>query len=73
VATGEPVGVEEPKVENPPQPEAELAEPEQPEPPESAPDLVEPEVAEPELDAEAVLTAALDSLGQAHHRPFSRA
>jgi hypothetical protein len=28
---------------------------------------------EPELDPAAVLTAALDSLGQAHHRPFSRA
>ena len=27
----------------------------------------------PEIDAAAVLTAALDSLGQAHHRPFSRA
>ena len=27
----------------------------------------------PMLDAEAILTAALDSLGQAHHRPFSRA
>ncbi len=26
-----------------------------------------------ELDHEAVLTAALDSLGQAHHRPYSRA
>jgi hypothetical protein len=24
------------------------------------------------LDAGAALTAALDSLGQAHHRPFSR-
>ena len=32
----------------------------------------EPE-AEPELDAAGILTAALDSLGQAHHRPFSRA
>jgi hypothetical protein len=27
----------------------------------------------PELDADAALTAALDSLGPAHHRPFSRA
>ncbi len=27
----------------------------------------------PAVDPEAVLTAALDSLGQAHHRPFSRA
>ncbi len=29
--------------------------------------------AEPTLDPAAALTAALDSLGQAHHRPFSRA
>ncbi len=28
---------------------------------------------EPTIDHGAVLTAALDSLGQAHHRPFSRA
>jgi hypothetical protein len=28
---------------------------------------------EPELDTVAVLAAALESLGQAHHRPFSRA
>jgi hypothetical protein len=28
--------------------------------------------AQPEVDHAAVLTAALDSLGQAHHRPFSR-
>lgn len=32
-----------------------------------------PDIPEPQLDAEAVLMAALDSLGQAHHRPFSRA
>ena len=47
-----------------PQPAA-VAEPEAPPPP-------EPE-AEPELNPEVILTAALDSLGQAHHRPFSRA
>jgi hypothetical protein len=35
-------------------------------PPEPAAD------AAPGIDATAVLTAALDSLGQAHHRPFSR-
>jgi hypothetical protein len=35
--------------------------------------LPEPQPPPPELDPEAVLTAALDSLGQAHHRPFSRA
>jgi len=40
------------------------AEPEQPEPPQAP---------EPEKDPlEAVLMGALDSLGQAHHRPFSR-
>jgi hypothetical protein len=36
-----------------------------PEPPD--PDVVDG------LDHAAVLTAALDSLGQAHHRPYSRA
>ncbi len=30
-------------------------------------------VADSELDPEPILVAALDSLGQAHHRPFSRA
>jgi hypothetical protein len=33
----------------------------------------EPEKAPPSIDPDAVLAAALDSLGQAHHRPFSRA
>jgi hypothetical protein len=61
----EQVEAEEPEVEIPTPPEPELAEPEMGSPP--------PEAAEPELDAEAVLSAALDSLGQAHHRPFSRA
>jgi hypothetical protein len=32
-----------------------------------------PTPAEPAVDAETVLASALDSLGQAHHRPFSRA
>ena len=32
---------------------------------------VEPPVGHP-IDAAGVLAAALDSLGQAHHRPFSR-
>ena len=41
-------------------------------------DPPEPEVLEPEppraaSDTEAALAAALDSLGQAHHRPYSRA
>ncbi len=54
----EPDTVSEPQASPPPEPEA-------PPPP-------EPE-AEPDLNPEVILTAALDSLGQAHHRPFSRA
>jgi hypothetical protein len=50
---------------------------EEPPPPlEEPPPPVEEPVApaiEPAPDAEALLAAALDSLGQAHHRPFSRA
>jgi hypothetical protein len=53
--------------------------PRPPEPVAAPPAALEPRppepVAAPEppmLDAAAVLTAALDSLGQAHHRPFSR-
>jgi hypothetical protein len=38
----------------------------------SAPDT-EPPQPDSELDAGAILASALDSLGQAHHRPFSRA
>jgi hypothetical protein len=66
-----------------PEPAAELepvAEPEpvavEPEPVAVEPEPVRPEAPSPlgaELaDAEAALTAALESLGQAHHRPFSR-
>jgi hypothetical protein len=51
-------------------PEPEHTEP-QPEHAELAHVELEPAPAVP--DAEAALTAALDSLGQAHHRPFSRA
>jgi hypothetical protein len=40
--------------------------PPEPESPQAPPD-------DPAPDPEAALTAALDSLGQAHHRPFSRA
>jgi hypothetical protein len=49
-------------------PEAELVE-ETPEPEavDEAPEVVD------ELDHQALLVGALDSLGQAHHRPFSRA
>jgi len=73
----------EPPVATEPEPVPVAAQPE-PAPvaaePEPAPVAVEPEadpvperVSEPEVDAEKILTAALDSLGQAHHRPFSRA
>jgi hypothetical protein len=53
-------------------PEAQAPEPEavEPEPPE--PERTEQDPPEPGPDPGAVLTAALDSLGQAHHRPFSR-
>jgi hypothetical protein len=66
----------------PPQAVVEGPEPVEPEPVAAeAPEAMEPEsepLAPPEpsvrgFDAEAVLTAALDSLGQAHHRPYSRA
>jgi hypothetical protein len=53
----------------PPEPEAVESLPE-PEVLEAAP---EPEPPPPVSDTEAALTAALDSLGQAHHRPYSRA
>jgi hypothetical protein len=43
--------------------------------PEPPPDPVPPAASQPRaaVDPEPALTAALDSLGQAHHRPFSRA
>jgi hypothetical protein len=41
--------------------------------PEPAPDEPAAPPPAPSLDTDAALTAALDSLGQAHHRPFSRA
>ena len=45
----------------------------EPEPVAAEPMAAEPTAeSTPNLDAEAVLTAALDSLGQAHHRPYSR-
>ena len=37
-----------------------------------APEAEDSSASAPPVDAEAALTAALDSLGQAHHRPFSR-
>ena len=64
----------EPPEPAPPEPIApEAAAPESVQPgspePASPPTIAEP----PRADAEAVLTAALESLGQAHHRPYSRA
>lgn len=47
-------------------------EPEVPEAQAPEPEAAEPDLPEPGPDPGAVLTAALDSLGQAHHRPFSR-
>lgn len=77
----EPVELAEP--EPPPEPEA-VVEPEtvfEPEPDVDPEPVAEPEPepapeGEPGTEApptEAALTAALDSLGQAHHRPYSRA
>jgi hypothetical protein len=60
----------------PPAPEPTAATPPAPEPTAATPPAPEPTVPpseEPDFDAAAILTAALDSLGQAHHRPFSRA
>ena len=57
------------------EPEPEAAEPEtaqsEPEPVAEAPPAPAPELAAP--SGEAALVAALDSLGMAHHRPYSRA
>jgi hypothetical protein len=54
----------------PEEPEAVAEEPEAvPEPVADEPAMVE----EPAIDPQALLVGALDSLGQAHHRPFSRA
>jgi hypothetical protein len=74
----------EPEVESEfaaePGPEPPIAEIEsEPEPPvaeieaEPEPEAAVAAEAEPPIDHEALLRAALDSLGQAHHRPFSRA
>lgn len=61
----EPASAEAPALEPSPEPEA----------PSSSASAQDGKAAQPdsELDAEAVLASALDSLGQAHHRPFSRA
>lgn len=69
-----PEHVAEPSPAQESEPELATAEPE---PPEAVPadEATPPDEADspPALDADAVLVAALDSLGQAHHRPFSRA
>jgi hypothetical protein len=66
---------EPPARQSPEPPARQSPEPPAPEPP--APERPEspgPESVSSELaDLEAALGAALDSLGQAHHRPFSRA
>ena len=65
-----PVAVSEPEPQPaPPEPEPE-AEPVAVAKPEPEPPAPEPEQG---VDAPSVLAAALESLGQAHHRPFSRA
>jgi hypothetical protein len=65
-AVEEATPVEEPAaVEEPPA----VPEPASFEEPPAVPEATEPVV----FDTEAVLAAALDSLGQAHHRPYSRA
>ena len=82
--TAEPVAVAEPEPEPVAavEPEPEPVRPAEPEPdpapapepePIAAPAPVTTVGAERAVDPEAVLSAALDSLGQAHHRPFSRA
>jgi hypothetical protein len=74
----EPIPEPAPTPEPDPEPTAEAApapEPETPTEPETAPepdDQPQPED-EPQQDPAAVLEHVLDQLGQAHHRPFSRA
>jgi hypothetical protein len=59
-----------------PEPEPEPSEPPMPEPtplPERDPDPTPPAAeAVPPADVEELLSGVLDSLGSAHHRPFSR-
>jgi hypothetical protein len=55
----------------PPEPPEPLG-PVEPAEPEPAAKLDSPSGEEPALDASAALDAALESLGQAHHRPYSR-
>jgi hypothetical protein len=72
-AEPQPVACVEPELEPVAAVESEL-EPE-PEPPAHEPETraaPEPSIVDELADAESALIAALDSLGQAHHRPFSR-
>jgi hypothetical protein len=64
VAESEPAPAPEPVAELPPDPES-VAEP--------VPDLAPPPDPEPAPTSEDALNAALESLGMAHHRPYSRA
>jgi len=65
-----PVMVTDPEPEHEPQPAAEAA----PEPERVAPEPPPAPAAEPpRLNGKEALVAALDSLGMAHHRPYSRA
>lgn len=70
----EPTEAELPPPVEPPRPDPIVLAAEPDPEPEAEPEP-EPGAAEapPAVDPEAVLTGALDSLGQAHHRPFSRA
>jgi hypothetical protein len=68
-----------PEPEPEPEPVATTPEPEpvalvpEPEPEATAPEPAQPSVSTELAELESALSAALDSLGQAHHRPFSRA
>jgi hypothetical protein len=59
-------GESQPEAESQRELEPDPAADSEPDPEPSRPDM-------PAIDASAILTSALDSLGQAHHRPFSRA
>lgn len=66
-----PEPLEPPEPPEPPRP-PELSEPPEPEEPPAPPEPVLAVAVAAPPTTEAALTAALDSLGQAHHRPFSR-
>lgn len=79
VAEPDPPAVEEPEAVSVPEPDPPaIAEPEPIEVPEPEPVAVAapapdpPAAIQPDPPVAVALTAALDSLGQAHHRPFSR-